>query len=175
MTLPPPPRNRPDPLVEWLKTNKNVLALDEEAAVGLVTRVTEQGYAGDLTDEKIAKIGRDPFLAAYALADIQQRCVIPTEHSRPSRSRASRKLPDESRDLNVRCINTFALIQELDFRTDWSTILRSSPRTPSRSMTSPPSGRDRRGGRDNRSRARTPRCRGRPPHRLRPPSPRELG
>ena len=29
--LPPPPKDRPDPLVEWLKANKNTLVLDEEA------------------------------------------------------------------------------------------------------------------------------------------------
>lgn len=36
---PPSPKNRPDPLVEWLKTNKNALVLDEEAVPELVTRV----------------------------------------------------------------------------------------------------------------------------------------
>lgn len=117
--LPAPPKNRPDPLVEWLKTNKKVLVLDEEAVAGLVTRVTEQGYANNLTDEEIGKIGRDPFLVAYALVDIQNRSVVTTEHSRPSRRRANRKLPDVCNDFNVRCINTFTLIQELDFRTGW--------------------------------------------------------
>ena len=117
--LPPPPKNRPDPLVEWLKTNKNALVLDEEAVAELVIRVTEQGYARDLTDEEIEEIGRDPFLVAYALVDTQKRCVVTTEHSKPSRTRANRKLPDVCNDFNVRCINTFALIQELNFRTGW--------------------------------------------------------
>ena len=117
--LPPPPKDRPDLLVEWLKTNKNAIVLDEEAVVELVTRVTEQGYASDLTDVEIEKIGRDPFLVTYALVDIQNRCVVTTEHSKPSKKRANRKLPAVSKDFNARCINTFALIQELDFRTDW--------------------------------------------------------
>lgn len=117
--LPPPTRERPDPLVDWLKANKGALMLDEEAVVELVTRVTEQGYASNLTDEDIVKIGRDPFLVAYALVDIQNRSVVTTEHSKPSKRGANRKLPDVSRDFNVHCINTFALIEELDFRTGW--------------------------------------------------------
>ena len=55
--LPPPPKDRPDPLVEWLKANKNTLVLDEEAVVEQVTRVLEHGYASDLTDEELIKIG----------------------------------------------------------------------------------------------------------------------
>ncbi|MDE0140847.1 MAG: DUF4411 family protein [Caldilineaceae bacterium] len=117
--LPPPPKERPDPLVEWLKANKNTLVLDEEAVVEQVTRVLEHGYASDLTDEELIKIGRDPFLVAYALVDSQNRYVVTTEHSSPSRSRANRKLPDVCGDFNVRRINTFVLIQELNFRTDW--------------------------------------------------------
>ena len=93
--------------------------LDEEVAVELVTSVTEQGYANDLTDEEIVKIGRDPFLVAYALVDIQNRSVVTTEHAKPKRRRANRKLPDVCNDFNVSCINTFALIQELNFRTGW--------------------------------------------------------
>ena len=119
--LPPPSQNRSDPLVEWLKTNKNALVLDEDAVPELVTRVIEQGYADDLTDEETGKIGRDPFLVAYALVDIQERCVVTMEHCKPKRRRANRKLPDVSRDFNVRCINTFVLIQDLDFHTGWRT------------------------------------------------------
>ena len=117
--LPPPTRERPDPLVDWLKANRNALILDEEAPEDQVSLVTEQGYADDLTDEELEKIGRDPFLVAYALVDIQNRSVVTTEHSKPSRRRANRKLPDVCDDFNVRCINTFTLIQELDFRTGW--------------------------------------------------------
>ena len=117
--LPPPKKDRPDPLVEWLKTNKDALVLCEEAVVGLVTCVTEKGYGSDLTDEEIVKIGRDPFLVAYALVDIQNRSVVTTEHSKPSKTRANRKLPDVCNDFSVQCINTFALIQKLDFRTGW--------------------------------------------------------
>ena len=129
--LPPPPKNRPDPLVEWLKTNKKALVLDEEAVAELVTRVTEQGYADDLTDQEIEKIGRDPFLVAYALVNTQKRDVVTTEHSKPSRTRANRKLSDVCNDFNVRCIHTFALIQELDFYTGLErAVVTSSPKSP---------------------------------------------
>ena len=59
------------------------------------------------------------FLVAYALVDIQKRSVVNAERSKPSSSRSNRKLPDVRNDFNVRCINTFTLIQELDFRTGW--------------------------------------------------------
>lgn len=91
--------------------------LGEEVAVELVGRVTEQGYANDLTDVEIEKIERDPFLVAYALVDRHNRSVVTTEHSSPKKQRANRKLPDVCIDFNVGCINTFALIQELDFHT----------------------------------------------------------
>ena len=115
--FPRPSKDKDDPLVEWLKTNKDTLVLDAEAVVELVGRVTEQGYARDLTDVEIQKIERDPFLVAYALVDRKNRSVVTTEHSSPKKQRANRKLPDVCSDFNVGCINTFALIQELDFRT----------------------------------------------------------
>ena len=115
---------RPDPLdalVEWLINHKDALLLDEAVEVGLVANVTELGYAGDLTDDEIEKVGRDPFLLAYAIATDQERIIVTTERSRPSRTRANRHLPDVSHQLRVRCINTFTLIQELGFRTNWRT------------------------------------------------------
>lgn len=115
--FPRPSKDNEDPLVEWLKENSETLVLDEEAVVELVGRVTEKGYANDLTDVEIEKIGRDPFLVAYALVDRQNRSVVTTEHSSPKKQRANRKLPDVCLDFNVGCINTFALIQELDFHT----------------------------------------------------------
>lgn len=53
--IPRPPKDNEDPLVEWLKENSETLVLGEEAVVELVGRVTEQGYANDLTDVEIEK------------------------------------------------------------------------------------------------------------------------
>ena len=110
-----------DPLVEWLRTHRDAVLLYEEVKIGLVGNVTEQGYADDLTEDEVEKIGRDPFLIAYALADASERCVVTNERSRPSRTRANRHLPDVCQDLHVLCRNTFELIQDLDFRTSRGT------------------------------------------------------
>ncbi len=109
-----------DALASWLKNHKRQMLLNEEVRVELVARVTAQGYASDLNDEEIEKIGRDPFLIAYGLADINRRCVVTTEHSKPSQSRANRKLPDVCDDFNVRCCDTFKFLRELDFKTHWN-------------------------------------------------------
>ena len=104
-----------------MENNKNALLLGEDVREELVTRVTEEGYANDLSDDEIEKMGRDPFLIAYALADLGQRCVVSTEVSKPTATRANRKVPDVCDYFKVPCRNTFALIRELDFNTGWNT------------------------------------------------------
>ena len=58
---------RPDALVDWLRDHRDDLVLDEPVSVELISCATEEGYADDLTDQEIEKIGCDPFLIAYAL------------------------------------------------------------------------------------------------------------
>ena len=108
-----------DALVDWMKENKNVLLLDEISPFEMISKVLERGYASDLNDEEIEKIGRDPFLIAHALSDVEYRCVVTTEQSKPRRIRANRHIPDVCDDLGVACVNTFELIRRLNFRTDW--------------------------------------------------------
>ena len=84
IVLPPP--SRPDVLVDWLTNHRDALLLEEQVREDLVGDVTERGYADDLTDDEIEKIGRDPFLVAYALADVQNRCVVTKRTARPSRT-----------------------------------------------------------------------------------------
>lgn len=119
IVLPLPPPNRTEVLVDWLRKHRDVLLLEEQVRVDLVAHVTEQGYADDLTDDEMEKIGRDPFLIAYAFADVQNRCVVTNERRRPNRTRANRHLPDVGDNFKVVCINTFDMMRELDFRTDW--------------------------------------------------------
>ena len=107
-----------DELVDWLKRHRPSLVLDEYAPRELVAYVTEQGYANDLADDDVEKIGSDAFLIALALADAGSRCVVTTESSKPSRTRANRHVPDVCKDLNIDCIDTFQLIRQLDFRTN---------------------------------------------------------
>ena len=116
-----------DELANWLKGNRGAMLLSEEVNAGLVDIVIRQGYTEDLTDDEIEQLNEDPFLIAYALADIGQRCVVTTEQSRPSRQRANRHIPDVCDDFGVRCLHIFSrrnipgLIDELDFSTDWNT------------------------------------------------------
>ena len=118
IVLPPP--GRPDALVDWLLLNRDVMVLGESVRESLVFHVVEQGYAQDLTDEEVEKVGRDPFLIAYTIVDVSERQIVTNEHSRPSQTRANRHIPDVARELGLRrCINTFELIRELDFHTSW--------------------------------------------------------
>ena len=116
-----PPPERPDALVDWLRANRDALLLDEEVRPDLAALVTEQGYGSGnaMTDVDLEKIGRDPFLIAYALVDAADRKVISNETSRPTAQGANRKVPDVCDDFEVRHSNIFGLIRELDFRTDW--------------------------------------------------------
>ena len=111
-----------DALANWAKRDsiKTGLFLQEEVGVSLVSYVIDHGYAADLTDDEVEKIGRDPFLIAYALKDSGNRYVVTTEVSKPSRRRANRHLPDVCKDLGVRCCNTFQFVRALDFSTRWN-------------------------------------------------------
>ena len=106
-----------DALTRWLKDNRNVLLLDENVDETLIARVTDLGYAPDLSDEEVERVGRDPFLIAYALSDPAQRTVVTTEVSKPKKQRANRHLPDVCNDLGVLCCNTYQFIDVLDFTT----------------------------------------------------------
>lgn len=113
--------NGTDALKDWAKQEEVEAALrfDGLADIGLVRRVIANGYAPDLTDEEIEKVGRDPFLIAYALADAGNRTIVTTEVSKPRRLRANRHIPDVCTSLGVLCCNTFDLTTALNFRTDW--------------------------------------------------------
>lgn len=110
-----------DSLAEWASDHavREALLLGEEVDRRIVSRVISNGYCPDPTDQEIEKIGRDPFLIAHALRDPEIRVVVTTEVSRPAKQRANRKVPDVCRDMGVRCINSFQLLRELDFRTGW--------------------------------------------------------
>ena len=97
------------------------LLLTDESDPNLVARVTDQGYADNLTDDEVEKIGRDSFLIAYALTAPEEIRVVSTEVSQPTKLRANRHLPDVCRDFDVECINTFEFVRRLDFSTNWQT------------------------------------------------------
>ena len=115
-----------DDLADWLRINRDALLFDEDADPQLVDYVISHGYAVDLTDDELEKLNEDPFLIAYALTELAQRCVVTTERSKPSKERANRHIPDVCDDLGVCCLHIFryrdtpGLIEALDFRTDWN-------------------------------------------------------
>jgi hypothetical protein len=111
-----------DALVGWVKEAEveAALLLTEEVDAQLVGRVVDDGYASDLTDVETIKIGRDPFLIAYAAIDAKNRIVVSTEVERPKKTRANRKVPDVAAAFNVDTIMTFELVKRLGFTTSWS-------------------------------------------------------
>lgn len=114
-------RKDDDPLLDWICTPeiKAALLLKEAVDVGLVQQVVSAGYAPDLRDDEVEKIGRDPFLIAYALVDPANRTVVTTEVSRPSTQRANRKVPDVCQSVGVPSCGPFSLNRALGFSTGW--------------------------------------------------------
>lgn len=115
------PDGERDDLAEWTANAevKSALLLSEDVDPVLVSQVINQGYCEKPTDQEIETMGRDPFLIAHAMNDLENRTIVTTEVSKPKRQRGNRKIPDVSRDLGIRCINNFQLLRELDFRTGW--------------------------------------------------------
>lgn len=110
-----------DELATWAEQPKvkEALLFAEEAEQDLVARITYGGYVANPTDDELVKIGRDPFLLSYALRDIEHRCIVTTEAPKPSRQGANRHIPDVCRAFDIKCINSFQLIKQLDFSTNW--------------------------------------------------------
>lgn len=110
-----------DDLARWIKQPDVTAALRhaDEVEAAVVARVVSEGYAPDLTDDEVLKLGRDPFLIAYALTAPDEHCIVTTEVSRPSRRRANKHLPDVARHFGVEACTTFELTRRLDFRTNW--------------------------------------------------------
>ncbi|MFQ5973807.1 MAG: DUF4411 family protein [Alphaproteobacteria bacterium] len=105
---------REDPLKDWLSSNKEILRIEDPNALVLVPEILAL-YGDDLTEDELETIGSDPFLVAYAKH--HRGAVVTREASRPSSSRANRRLPDVCREARVRVVREAQLIQELDFRT----------------------------------------------------------
>lgn len=104
----------PGPLADWLKQPgvKEALVLNEPTTG--VSHVIDNGYAPDLNDVEIVKIGKDPFLIAAALAG-SDRVVVTREVSRPSATRANRTIPDVCATFGIVPISDFKLYSILKF------------------------------------------------------------
>lgn len=109
-------------LVDWIKENKDSLCLSLRPDVSKMRSVMSLGYAPDLSEDEVQKIGKDPFIVVYALMLIEKgidATVVTTEVSKPKAQRANRQLPDVCAMFKIKCINTYRLIKELDFSTSW--------------------------------------------------------
>jgi hypothetical protein len=109
-----------DPLLTWIKDAavKAALLLDEAIDPDLVNSVVEAGDADDLTDDELEEIGRDPFLIAYGLAG-NERCIVTTEVSKPSKKRQNRKIPAVCDTFGLPCCTPFKVNRDLGFKTGW--------------------------------------------------------
>jgi Domain of unknown function (DUF4411) len=101
-------------LADWLKQAgvKDALVLNEPT--GGVNHVINAGYAPDLNDVEIVKIGKDPFLIAAAYAG-NDRVVVTREVSRPSAPRANRKVPNVCETFGITWMTDFRLWNILSF------------------------------------------------------------
>jgi hypothetical protein len=104
----------PGPLADWLKHSgaRDALILNEPTSG--VNHVIDNGYAPDLNDVEVLKIGKDPFLIAAALAG-PDRVVVTREVSKPSMTRANQKIPDVCAKFGITSINDFKLYGILRF------------------------------------------------------------
>ena len=118
-------KNGDDELARWAKREetKAALLLDEEADIQLVQRVLKEGYAEDLTDDEVEKLGRDPFLIAYALKFNDIRCIVTTEVSKPKKERANRHVPNVCDDFGISWCHTFEFVRVLGFNTNWKVLV----------------------------------------------------
>lgn len=109
-----------DLLYEWIQKPaiKAALILKEEVDPGLVQKVIATGYAADLDDVEIEKLGRDPFLVAYGLA-AADRSVVTAEVSEPKKQRANRKIPDVCDGFGLPQSDIFFMLKQLKFATNW--------------------------------------------------------
>jgi len=118
-------KSEKDELALWAKNEQteHALKLGEEVKIDFVRKVTEEGYAQDLSDIEVEEIGRDPFLIAYALVNPSERFVVTTEVSKPKRKRANRHVPDVCDQLGIQHCNTYEFLKAMDFRTNWRSSL----------------------------------------------------
>ena len=106
-----------DDVADWLKGEdaKAALRLGERIDVASLRHVVANGYAHDLDATEMQKIGKDPFLVAYALSKAD-RTVVTKELPKPSKQRANRKVPDVCDACGVIWMNDFAFYRAADFR-----------------------------------------------------------
>jgi hypothetical protein len=110
-----------DRLLKWITQSEidRALLLDEKVKGEFVNRILEDGYAPKVTDTELEVIGRDPFLVAYGMADLGNRCIVTTEVSAPKKERQNRKLPNISDQFGIPWWPPHVANRSLGFKTGW--------------------------------------------------------
>lgn len=114
--------NQDDELLRWLRINNHEkdLQLDASADQVAVNRVFKDGYELPTPSlDELNKIRKDPLLISYALRGEHTTIVTleaKQENATDEMKKHKRKIPFVCRKLGIRCIDTFDLIRELDFR-----------------------------------------------------------
>lgn len=110
-----------DDVGDWLREQdrKAKVCLDEQTNVDLVRECIERGYAPDLNESEVLEMGNDPFLIASAMAARDQRVVVTTEVSKPTKRRANRHIPDVCESVDVKWCDSFTMLRTLGFSTRW--------------------------------------------------------
>ena len=122
------------PLKNWITHTdiKEALTLAEEVNAVVLNEVLAQGYAQDLTDSELEKIGRDPFLISYARM-AADRIVVTKEVSRPSAQRANRQVPDVCNAFGVPCMTDFDFFKAAGFKAKYLAHVQPLLKTKARS------------------------------------------
>jgi hypothetical protein len=104
----------PGPFLTWLKQPgvKEALVLNEPTTG--VQHIINNGYAPDLNDVELMRFGKDPFLIAAARA-APDRVVVTKEWSKPSMTRARRKIPDVCATFGIPSMIDFKMYSILNF------------------------------------------------------------
>lgn len=108
-----------DELAAWMHeaATKRALLLDESTEPEKLQKVLAQ-YGEPLTETDLITIGKDPFLIAPAIEQINRR-VVTAEVSKPKRLGARRHVPDVCDDCGVSWKTPVKFIAELNFSTTW--------------------------------------------------------
>lgn len=113
-----------DDLCEWisLPNIRQDIIFPGRLDRSLYNEVIEIGYELPLDAPEIEeKVGKDPFLIAYALEGKrigESRIVVSREVSKPKKTGANRKVPDVCNDLGIECITDIECYRALGFRID---------------------------------------------------------
>lgn len=112
-----------DELSKWVKSNRFILELDEEVDALRWSETLTKGYGYTsvaAAQQDLVEQRADPFLIAHALFDTEVRRVVTLEKMTTAPTNlpnpVNRKIPTVCDLLEVKHLDTFKLIRELDFR-----------------------------------------------------------